>query len=201
MPRPRASRTPRDSDRHSPYGAAAPPTAASAEPRVTPPAPATAATVVYSEPLRRLVGVVWPAGETARLPASDLPAASLPAYLGLTSLGLTSYTNHFLFRASFEYGVSLPYAALVTDNLAELLRDPVGTVCLYCCQRPLITEDADVTDVSTALCPLCGVDALVPSAAIRDEATLRRWHAQGFSVHHYDPPAPVRTCPPDTHDV
>ena len=46
----------------------------------------------------------------------------------------------------------LPYLVLATNNLAALLQDELGAVCVFCFERPQITLDTTVTDVSTAIC-------------------------------------------------
>jgi hypothetical protein len=74
----------------------------------------------------------------------------------------------------------LPYIEYATNNLQSLLNDNEGARCVFCLGHPEINEDTLTTDESTVLCPLCGVDAVVPASVVPNELTLHSWHMQGF---------------------
>ena len=76
----------------------------------------------------------------------------------------------------------LGYISMATNNLNELLNDSKGARCVYCFGAPVISlvVGVHVVDESTVLCPLCGIDAVVPASRVPDEATMRRWHAEGW---------------------
>ena len=74
----------------------------------------------------------------------------------------------------------LPYIEYATNNLQSLLNDNEGARCVFCLGQPEINEDTLTTDESTVLCPLCGVDAVIPASVVPNELTLHSWHMQGF---------------------
>ena len=74
----------------------------------------------------------------------------------------------------------LPYMKYATNNLQEILNDEKGAVCIYCLKKPLITKSTSTTDISTVICPLCGIDAVVPQSIIVDNDILLKWHEMGF---------------------
>ena len=74
----------------------------------------------------------------------------------------------------------LPYMKYATNNLQEILNDKKGAICIYCLKKPLITKSTSTTDISTVICPLCGIDAVVPQSIIRDNTILLKWHEMGF---------------------
>ena len=42
------------------------------------------------------------------------------------------------------------------------------------------TLSTSTTDISTVICPLCGIDAVVPQSIIQDNTILLKWHEMGF---------------------
>jgi|TARA_B100000212_G_C27282068_1_gene493531 hypothetical protein len=74
----------------------------------------------------------------------------------------------------------LPYMKYATNNLQEILNDEKGAICIYCLKKPLITKSTSTTDISTVICPLCGIDAVVPQSIIQDNTILLKWHEMGF---------------------
>ena len=76
----------------------------------------------------------------------------------------------------------LEYLKYVFNNLELLLADKNGSRCVYCLGAPVITRQTQTCDQSTVLCPLCGIDAVVP-ASVCNMNLLRKWHADGFTVH------------------
>ncbi len=77
---------------------------------------------------------------------------------------------------------TLPYMPHATNNLKAVLADPKGAVCVHCMQRPCIHKETETVDESTVLCPICGIDAVVPASVVPTQAVLRGWHRVGFSV-------------------
>ena len=86
-----------------------------------------------------------------------------------------------------DFGLPLTYHTLATNNLAALLQDPVGAVCVHCLGKPQISVSMETTDETTAICSNCGVDALVPQASVQDPSTLQAWHNEGFSTGTLEP--------------
>ena len=74
----------------------------------------------------------------------------------------------------------LEYLKFATNNLNEILNDIKGCRCVFCFGKPNITSETETCDESTVLCPLCGIDAVVPSSKIPNEETLKRWRNEGF---------------------
>ena len=72
------------------------------------------------------------------------------------------------------------YTTLATDNLSAVLADPYGARCFHCCGAPRIYPDSTVIDGGTLLCPLCGVDAVVPASKVAEDATLHAWRFLAF---------------------
>ena len=93
-----------------------------------------------------------------------------------------TFTTHY-YRSPL-----LPYLALATNNLEALLQDELGAVCVFCFESPQVTPDTTVTDVSTAICSICHVDALVPASAVPDNTTLQEWHSEGFDLYELAEP-------------
>ena len=78
----------------------------------------------------------------------------------------------------------LPYMDLATNNYQEIISDCNGAYCVYCLQKPIITEDSiiEITDISTVICPLCNVDAIVPASKVENFKQLALWHELGFGL-------------------
>ena len=74
----------------------------------------------------------------------------------------------------------LPYMKYATNNLQEILNDKKGAICIYCLKKPIITKSTSTTDISTVICPLCGIDSVVPLSIIQDNTILLNWHKLGF---------------------
>ena len=72
------------------------------------------------------------------------------------------------------------YIQHVTNNLCNILNDPNGARCIFCLQSPVITTHSKIVDVSTVVCPLCNVDAVVPASLVTSESLILQWHQQGF---------------------
>jgi len=53
---------------------------------------------------------------------------------------------------------------------------------VYCLGHPGVTVNLEIVDECTILCPLCGIDAVVPASQVPDEETMQHWHNLGFSV-------------------
>ena len=69
---------------------------------------------------------------------------------------------------------------LATNNLHALLADKDGARCFHCLARPGINPGTQTVDESTVICPLCGVDAVVPASEVTNEATLHAWRYLAF---------------------
>ena len=76
--------------------------------------------------------------------------------------------------------MTLPYMKLATNNLYNVMSDPLGARCVYCLGKPVITLATDVTDECTIICPLCGIDAVVPASRVQSEHVLKEWRRLGF---------------------
>ena len=74
----------------------------------------------------------------------------------------------------------LEYLKFATHNLNDILNDKNGCQCVFCFKKPKITSETLLCDESTVLCPLCGIDAVVPSSKIPNFKTLKRWRQEGF---------------------
>ena len=74
----------------------------------------------------------------------------------------------------------LPYMPFATNNLNAILNDDKGARCVYCFGKPVIDNNVLLTDVSTVICPICGIDAVVPASQVNSEETLKAWHRMGF---------------------
>ena len=74
----------------------------------------------------------------------------------------------------------LPYMKYATNNLQEILNDKKGAICIYCLKKPIITKSTSTTDISTVICPLCGIDSVVPLSIIQDNTILLNWYKLGF---------------------
>ena len=72
------------------------------------------------------------------------------------------------------------YVRLATNNLDLLLSDEAGARCYHCLGEPTICPDTPVVDNSTTLCPLCGVDAVVPASEVIEEENLHAWRYLAF---------------------
>ena len=77
---------------------------------------------------------------------------------------------------------SLPYIPYATDNLNDNINDKEGSRCVHCLGKPKIDINTLTCDKSTVICPICGVDAVVPISKIPEpkEQTLKSWNFQGF---------------------
>ena len=73
---------------------------------------------------------------------------------------------------------------MATNNLSSVRNDLKGARCVYCLGYPDVTVKLEIVDESTVLCPLCGIDAVVPSSQVPDEETLQHWHNLGFSFEN-----------------
>ena len=72
------------------------------------------------------------------------------------------------------------YHQMATNNLDTLLSDEAGARCYHCLGEPTICPDTPVVDHSTVICPLCGIDAVVPASEVKDEAVLHAWRYLAF---------------------
>lgn len=69
---------------------------------------------------------------------------------------------------------------MATDNVDTLLSDEAEARCYHCLGEPTICPDTPVVDNSTALCPFCGVDAVVPASEVMEEEDLHAWRYLAF---------------------
>ncbi|MAJ97002.1 MAG: hypothetical protein CMI56_00090 [Parcubacteria group bacterium] len=76
--------------------------------------------------------------------------------------------------------MKLEYFKYATNNLDSIIADCNGARCVHCLQAPTILKNTKTCDVSTVICPLCGVDAVVPASVVINEAILLKWHNEGF---------------------
>ena len=74
---------------------------------------------------------------------------------------------------------------LATNNLAAILDDPKGACCYHCLERPIITQTTKTCDKTTVLCPLCGIDTVVPASFVPGpiNGTLKQWHSYWFNSY------------------
>lgn len=72
------------------------------------------------------------------------------------------------------------YIQYATNNLHDILNDPNGARCIFCFNYPIITINSETTDVSTVICPLCRIDAVVPASIVTSESLILEWHRNGF---------------------
>ena len=80
----------------------------------------------------------------------------------------------------------LEYLPLVTSNAAALARPGVYARCVYCRLAYEGSRIGEWTDLGTAFCAECGVDAVLAITAekLDDPDHYRqvwRWHRQGFT--------------------
>ena len=68
------------------------------------------------------------------------------------------------------------YMPLATNNFATLANGCACVCCFNIFGREEITE---ITDVSTAICPYCYVDAVIPLTPSNFQ-NLTKWRLQGF---------------------
>ena len=73
-----------------------------------------------------------------------------------------------------------------TDNNKNALELSTECACIYCSKKFTSEEIYEWTDNgTTAICPYCSVDSIVPNALIfYTEADLKLWYQQGFSQCH-----------------
>jgi len=69
---------------------------------------------------------------------------------------------------------------MATNNLESVRNDPRGARCVHCFGRPDCNSHVNLTDDTTIICNLCGIDAVVPASQVPDEQTLLRWHNLDF---------------------
>ena len=81
---------------------------------------------------------------------------------------------------------TLPYGSYCFENFPELFRHPEDIRCVYCFASMHYDDIWEWVDgYWTAMCPSCGIDALVPRNVlpISDEEAqekLEHWHSLGF---------------------
>ena len=81
----------------------------------------------------------------------------------------------------------MDYIPFATHNYdAIMISTECG--CCYCLQRYNPKEVVEWCDKQhsspTAICPRCGIDAVVPDSLIAyTDAHLRLWHMQGWGTH------------------
>lgn len=76
----------------------------------------------------------------------------------------------------------LEYMIYATNNKEMVMNDMIGATCIYCFKNPIIDNDTETCDISTIICPLCGIDAVVPTSVIPNRETLLEWHNKGFGI-------------------
>jgi hypothetical protein len=95
------------------------------------------------------------------------------------------------------------YVTLSKNNLKAILNDKKGARCYYCFGSPSIGVEVATCDppyYDTVVCPMCGVDAVLPASEIPDEATLHAWHYLGFIANGNPPSDPSVEAPGEDSD-
>ena len=95
------------------------------------------------------------------------------------------------------------YVTLSKNNLKAILNDKKGARCYYCFGSPSIGVEVATCDppyYDTVVCPICGVDAVLPASEIPDEATLHAWHYLGFIANGNPPSDPSVEAPSEDSD-
>lgn len=82
--------------------------------------------------------------------------------------------------------VTLDYMPYVTGNMPAVLQS-TNCSCCYCLRTYPASEVTkwcrEKKGKKTALCPMCGIDAVVPDHLMQCDLTqLRMWHIQGWGV-------------------
>ena len=104
------------------------------------------------------------------------------AKMKFRSLAPTRVVNDSIYEPRYKES-QLPYTKYSYNNKRAVMKDPNGARCVYCLGSPFIHKNTKtVCGESTILCPLCGIDAVVPYSVIPSpvEETLEIWHTQGF---------------------
>lgn len=73
---------------------------------------------------------------------------------------------------------SQPSYLVQTNNNLARLQAQGGGYCVYCFQYVNPNQVVTFADVSTAICPHCATDAVVPGKPTRSQ--LQQWHEEGF---------------------
>jgi len=81
--------------------------------------------------------------------------------------------------------MTLPYLPLVTNNKNSLRK---GSRCIFCFSDvPFVSIKEWIDNDDTAICPLCGIDAVVPLSKLPTDKSMAdsiliKWKKMGFST-------------------
>ena len=80
-------------------------------------------------------------------------------------------------RAREKEGMSRSFSL---RNLHSVIQDSQGARCFSCAGWPHIDRSVEVLKDGTVICPICGVDAVVPASKVYSEAELHAWRFLAF---------------------